>query len=93
MRSIPVYRGLSTEVQVTRALVVYKKSYYELYGYTQRAGRFASLQGHHQAIIEEYYATREPYRGRHLVCGVRAAAISSNKSTGVFDQLLELIDD
>ena len=37
MRSIPVCRGLSTEVQVTRALVVYKKSYYELYGYTQRA--------------------------------------------------------
>jgi hypothetical protein len=48
---------------------------------------------HHQSIIEEYYATREPYRGRHLVCGVRAAAISSNKSTGVFDKLLELIDD
>jgi hypothetical protein len=48
---------------------------------------------HHQAIIEEYYSTREPWRGRHLVCGVRAAAISSNKSTGVFDKLLELIDD
>src|SRR4029450_11532437 len=52
MRFIPVYRGLPTAVQVTRALVVYKKSYYELYGYTQRAGRFASLQGHHQAILD-----------------------------------------
>ena len=48
---------------------------------------------HHQAIVEEYYATREPWRGLHLVCGVQAAAISSNKSTGVFDKLLELIDD
>ena len=59
MRSIPVYRGLSTEVQVTRALVVYKKSYYELYGYTQRAGRFASLQGHHQASIEAMWHSHE----------------------------------
>ena len=48
---------------------------------------------HHQAIVEEYYATRQPWRGRHLVCGVQAAAVSSNKSTGVFDKLLELIDD
>ena len=48
---------------------------------------------HHQAIVEEYYSTRQPWRGRHLVCGVQAAAISSNKSTGVFDKLLELIDD
>jgi len=39
-------------VQVTRALVVYKKSYYELYGYTERVGRFAALQGHRLAIIE-----------------------------------------
>jgi NAD+ kinase len=41
-----------TAVQITRALVVYKKSYYELYGYTQLAGRFAALQGHRQAIID-----------------------------------------
>jgi NAD+ kinase len=57
--SIPVCRGLSTEVQVTRALVVYKKSYYELYGYTQRAGRFALLQGHRQAIIEAMWYSHE----------------------------------
>jgi NAD+ kinase len=57
--SIPVCRGLPTQVQVTRALVVYKKSYYELYGYTQRAGRFASLQGHHQTIIEAMRLSHE----------------------------------
>ena len=50
--AIPLCRGLSTEVQVTRALVVYKKSYYELYGYIEREGRFAGLQAHRQAIIE-----------------------------------------
>ncbi len=48
---------------------------------------------HHQAIVEEYYATREPWRGMHLVCGVQAAAISSGKATGVYDGLLEMIDD
>ena len=59
MHSIPVCRGLLTKVQVTRALVVYKKSYYELYGYTQRAGRFALLQGHRQAIIETMWRSHE----------------------------------
>jgi NAD+ kinase len=70
-RSIPVCRGLSTEVQVTRALVVYKKSYYELYGYTQRAGRFASLQGHHQAIIEAMWHSHE--ENQRTLAAVQAA--------------------
>jgi NAD+ kinase len=69
--SISVYRGLSTEVQVTRALVVYKKSYYELYGYTQRAGRFASLQGHHQAIIEAMWHSHE--ENQRTLAAVQAA--------------------
>jgi NAD+ kinase len=71
MRSIPVYRGLSTEVQVTRALVVYKKSYYELYGYTQRAGRFVSLQGHRQAIIEAMWHSHE--ENQRTLAAVQAA--------------------
>ena len=71
MRSIPVYRGLPTTVQVTRALVVYKKSYYELYGYTQRAGRFASLQGHHQAIIEAMWYSHE--ENQRTLAAVQAA--------------------
>jgi NAD+ kinase len=71
MRSIPVYRGLPTPVQVTRALVVYKKSYYELYGYTQRAGRFASLQGHHQAIIEAMWYSHE--ENQRTLAAVQAA--------------------
>jgi len=46
-------------VQVTRALVVYKKSYYELYGYTERAGRFAALQAHRDTIIEPMRLSHE----------------------------------
>src|SRR5207248_8337003 len=56
---IPLCRGLSTEVQVTRALVIYKKSYYELYGYTEREGRFAVLQAHRQTIIEAMWCSHE----------------------------------
>lgn len=46
-------------MQVTRALVVYKRSYYELYGYTQREGHFAALQAHRQAIIEAMRRSHE----------------------------------
>jgi hypothetical protein len=37
---------------------------------------------HHQAIVEEFYATREPWRWLHLVSGVQAAAISFGKNYG-----------
>ena len=57
--AVPLYRGSSTEVQVTRELVVYKKSYYELYGYTEREGRFAALQAHRQSIIEPMQRSHE----------------------------------
>ena len=57
--AILVYQGLLTEVQVTRALVVYKKSYYEIYGYSQRQGRFAARQGHRQAIVEAMRRSHE----------------------------------
>src|SRR5215471_7020181 len=70
-RSIPVYRGLPTEVQVIRALVVYKKSYYEMYGYTERAGRFAALQGHRQAIIKAMWHSHE--ENQRTLAAVQAA--------------------
>src|SRR5271168_325337 len=34
---------------------------------------------HHQSIVEEYNATREPWRWKHLVCGGQPAAISFSK--------------
>ena len=58
-------------MQVTRALVVYKKSYYELYGYTERAGRFASLQGHRQAIIKAMWHSHE--ENQRTLAAVQAA--------------------
>ncbi|HVC61345.1 MAG TPA: hypothetical protein VND19_13400 [Acetobacteraceae bacterium] len=46
---------------------------------------------HHQAIVEEFYATREPWRWMHLVCGVQAAAISFGKNMEIFEEALELL--
>ncbi len=46
---------------------------------------------HHQAIVEEYYATHEPWRWMHLVCGAQAAAISFGKNMAVYEQYLDLL--
>jgi len=46
---------------------------------------------HHQAIVEEFHATREPWRSMHLVCGVQAAAISFGKNMAVYEEYLELL--
>jgi NAD+ kinase len=42
-----------------RVLVVYKKSYYEMYGYAHRNGRFAALQAHRSPIIEAMRLSHE----------------------------------
>lgn len=44
---------------------------------------------HHQAIVEEYHATREPWRSMHLICGAQAAAISFGKNMTVYEEALE----
>ena len=46
---------------------------------------------HHQAIVEEFHATREPWRWMHLVCGAQAAAISFGKNMTVYEEYLELL--
>ena len=46
---------------------------------------------HHQAIVEEFRATREPWRWMHLVCGAQASAISFGKSMTVYEEYLELL--
>jgi hypothetical protein len=45
---------------------------------------------HHQAVIEEYNNTRDPWRSMHLVCGVQAAAISFGKNMAVYEEMLDL---
>jgi hypothetical protein len=46
---------------------------------------------HHQAIFEEFHATRAPWRTMHLVCGAQAAAISYGKNMTVYEEYLELL--
>jgi hypothetical protein len=46
---------------------------------------------HHQAIVEEFFATREPWRSMHLVVGAQAAAISFGKNMAVYEEALELL--
>ena len=46
---------------------------------------------HHQAIYEEFHATRAPWNTMHLVCGAQAAAISFGKNMAVYEQYIELL--
>jgi len=46
---------------------------------------------HHQAIVEEFHATREPWRWMHLVSGCQAAAISFGKNMTTYEEALELL--
>ena len=46
---------------------------------------------HHQAIVEEFHATRDPWRWMHLVCGAQAAAISFGKNMEVYEGALDLL--
>jgi hypothetical protein len=46
---------------------------------------------HHNAIVEEFYATREPWRWMHLVSGCQAAAISFGKNMAIYEQYLDLL--
>jgi len=46
---------------------------------------------HHQAIVEEYRNTREPWRGMHLVAACQAAAVSFGKNMTVYEDILELL--
>ena len=42
-------------------------------------------------IVEEFHATREPWRWMHLVCGVQAAAISFGKNMEIYEAALDLM--
>jgi hypothetical protein len=46
---------------------------------------------HHNAIVEEYRNTREPWRWMHLVAGCQAAAISFGKNMAVYEEYLDLL--
>jgi hypothetical protein len=46
---------------------------------------------HHQAVVEEFYATREPWRWSHLVAGAMASAISFGKNMEIYEEAIELM--
>ena len=46
---------------------------------------------HHNAIVEEFRNTREPWRWMHLVSGCQAAAISFGKNMAVYEQYIDLL--
>jgi hypothetical protein len=46
---------------------------------------------HHQAVVEEFSDTREPWRLRHLVAGAQAAAISYGKNMELYEEAIELL--
>jgi hypothetical protein len=46
---------------------------------------------HHQAVIEEFHNTREPWRWKHLVAGAQASAISFGKNMEIYEEAIELL--
>ena len=48
---------------------------------------------HHQAIVEEYHATRAPWRDLHLIAGCQAAAISHGKNMENYNGSMDLLHD
>ncbi len=48
---------------------------------------------HHQAIVEEYHATRAPWRDLHVIAGAQAAAISHGKSMENYTGAMDLLHD
>ncbi|MBI3325194.1 MAG: hypothetical protein HYZ81_00615 [Nitrospinae bacterium] len=46
---------------------------------------------HHQATVEEFYATRPPWRWLHLVSAAQAAAISFGKNMELYEEAIELL--
>ena len=88
------------EVKETRRLAQqYMLSGYEPEAFIERLAEivchdnFTEMHAfkHHQSIVEEYYATREPWRWMHLVCGAQAAAVSFGKNMAVYEEYLELL--
>jgi hypothetical protein len=93
MRAVPEVKGTVNLAQQ------YVQSGYEPQALMQRLGEivchdnFTEMHAfkHHQAIVEEFHATREPWRGMHLVSGAQAAAISFGKNMEVYEEALELL--
>jgi hypothetical protein len=93
MRAVPEVKGTVNLAQQ------YVQCGYDAEAFIKRLGdivchdSFTEMHAfkHHQAIVEEFYATREPWRWMHLVCGAQAAAISFGKNMATYEEALELL--
>jgi hypothetical protein len=88
------------EVKITVNLAQqYANLGYEARAFITRLGEIACHDNftemhafkHHQAVVEEFYATRQPWHWRHLVAAAQASAISFGKDMEVYEEALELL--
>jgi len=93
MRAVPEVKGtINLATQYTN-LGYDPKAFMDMLGEIVCHDNFTEMHSfkHHNAVVEEYYATREPWRWMHLVCGAQAAAVSFGKNMEVFEEMLELM--
>ena len=75
--------GYSAQKMMTRlGQIVCRDNFTEMHAYK-----------HHQAIVEEYHATRAPWRDLHVIAGAQAAAISHGKSMENYTGAMDLLHD
>ena len=99
VRFLPGMRA-PDEIRETLALAQqYSELGYEPMALFRKIGEITSIDDFtemhvnkfHQAVVEEYYDTREPFRWVHLVSVVKAVAITHGKRHEVFDQAKRLL--
>jgi hypothetical protein len=93
MRAVPEVKGTINLATQYMQLGYDPKAFTDMLGQIVCHDNFTEMHAfkHHNAVVEEYYATREPWRWMHLVCGAQAAAVSFGKNMEVFEEALELM--
>ncbi len=93
MRAVPEVRGTVNLAQQYVQLGYDSEAFIKRLGEIVCHDNFTEMHAfkHHQAIVEEFHATRDPWRWMHLVCGAQAAAISFGKNMAVYEEALELM--
>ena len=91
MRAVPEVRGTVNLAQQYVQLGYDSGAFIKRLGEIVCHDNFTEMHAfkHHQAIVEEFHATHEPWRSMHLVCGAQAAAISFGKNMTVYEEYLE----
>jgi hypothetical protein len=93
MRAVPEVKGTINLATQYMNLGYDPKAFMDMLGQIVCHDNFTEMHSfkHHNAVVEEFYATREPWRWMHLVCGAQAAAVSFGKNMEIFEEALELM--